>query len=410
MSHSPLPNKSLFLVSLSGNLFELYEFSIYAYFASYFGFLFFVPTSDDVDLLKAFLIFTLSYIVRPLGALFFAILSKYSNKLSLTISLLLMSSATAFLGLLPTYETGGRISLVLLIILRLIQGLSAGGEFPINASYMYEVSQYDKSNSIFCSAINVSSLIGVLLGSLVTKIITTMFTQQEITQGAWRIPFLLGIPLTFFIIWARRYMQDIKPERNKRKNLIRGFFYENIKNITKGLILTAFLQVSFYILYIWMPSYLNNFLNFNSQTRVQTYNIISLILLGCFALSAGYCAQFIKTKKLIIFSVVSTLILLFPTYKLLFWQQNHCLLLASVIFAICIGSIDGLIIKTLGDLFYSEDRVLGISFCFTIAACFLGGTAPLLCSYLIAYYNFISFPFCYIILWSLLALPVALSL
>jgi MHS family proline/betaine transporter-like MFS transporter len=233
-----------------------------------------------------------------------------------------MSSATVSIGLLPTYETGGWISLASLIILRLIQGLSAGGEFPINAAYMYEISQHDKSNSIFCSAINVSSLIGVLLGSLVTKIITTTFTHNEIIQGAWRIPFLLGLPLTFFIIWARKFMQDISPEQTKTENLMKDFFSRNVVNIIKGLILTAFLQVSFYILYIWMPSYLHYFSNFSSPRKIQTYNIISLTLLGGIALLAGYYAQFIKTKNLITFSIISTLILSLPTYKLLVSVAN----------------------------------------------------------------------------------------
>jgi MHS family proline/betaine transporter-like MFS transporter len=196
-------HRELLKIGLLANSFEWYEYSIFGFLAGLMGQLFFESTYPIIDLIKGWTLFTTSYLARPLGALFFGLLGhRVGHGKALQFSLLLMAIPTACIGFLPTYSQAGWTGVYLLISLRLIQGFAAGGELPNSGCYVFEMAN-PQYRSLLSSALVASGPIGMLLGSLVTTLLMHYFTPLELATWAWRLPFLLSIPLTCFIAYIR---------------------------------------------------------------------------------------------------------------------------------------------------------------------------------------------------------------
>src|SRR6185312_8898309 len=159
--------RHLLKLGIVANIFEWYEFNIFGLLASLLGQLFFQSSDTLVNLLKAFSIFAVSFIARPLGGLFFGLIGdRIGRRASLRLSLILMSIPTILIGLLPVYDQAGVIATISLVILRLIQGFAAGGELPTTACYVFE-SATAQNRSLLCSVVVTSPKIGMLLAALV---------------------------------------------------------------------------------------------------------------------------------------------------------------------------------------------------------------------------------------------------
>src|SRR5260363_276544 len=178
---------------------------------------------------------------------------------ALKISLIMMAAPTVLIGFLPTYNTVGVLAPVLLLVLRLVQGFAMGGGLPLNGCYVFEASPAHH-RSVLCSMVMVSIALGMLLASLVANLLFWYFDRETIVQWAWRLPFLLSIPLTFFIIAMRRAIHDFPVPSTK----LEGRSIATSCAVLKKPMLTAVSIMSFatvfgFVLTIWLPSYLNHF-------------------------------------------------------------------------------------------------------------------------------------------------------
>jgi len=407
---SSITTKQIFLIGFLGNVAEWYDFSIYAYFATQIGQDFFNVQSEVVALIQAFFVFSMSYLARPFGSIFFGYLGdKLGRKVVLNNSLLIMAIPTLLIGLLPTYNTLGVIAPCLLIALRLIQGFAAGGELPISACYLYEISPEHKKN-FFCSFIFASSMFGVLLASFVAMLTTTIFPQDITQNWGWRIPFFLGFVMFFFIIWVRKNVVETlnctsnKKQQSRLKNLL-----NHKMAILHIICLYAFIQTTFYLIFVWMPSYLQVFLNVDKKIGLVS-NSIGLTVLIIFTLFFGFIADYIKPRRLIIFSLLSIAILAYPLFYLLISRDPFSIIMAQMAFAICLGAIDGVMIPIMGRIFMSNVRCLGIGLSSTLASAIFGGLAPTVCSYLIKQTNYMMWPATLLVLVGVVALPSAFKI
>lgn len=404
-----LNTAAILKIGVVANIIEWYEFCVYGYLAGVIGQLFFKQTNPGLSIIQAFFLFSISYLIRPLGSIFFGYVGdKYGRNIALNCSLLMMSIPTFLIGVLPTYQDIGLTAMFLLLVLRVIQGFAAGGELPISACYVYE-SALLKNRSILCSSVSVSSLLGVLCGSLVVTILSSIFTNEEVIQWAWRIPFWLGCPLTIIVFYLRcdlvktSFLTTIQKQKTiEIKNIYPQLF--------QAILLVAFLQVSFYLLFVWMPSYLKYFLNISSEIASFT-NTITLCSMALLCLLSGYAPKYVGRKTILLVGVVLTTFLVYPLFLLLInYPSEDMLLLVQILFAICVSLVNGVMMETLGSLFAAQNRCLGVGVGFTFAAAFLGGTAPTVCSYVIYKTGIFIFPAFYIMLFGLIALPVALRL
>src|SRR5260364_72755 len=174
--------RHLLKIGLVANIFEWYEFTVYAYLADVIGSLFFSAENSGGKLIQVFAIFAVGYFARPLGSLFFG----------------MMAVPTVLIGCLPTYQHIGLLAPILLLILRCIQGFAMGGELPLNGCYLFEASS-DNSKSLLCSIATTSMNIGVLFASFTAFLLFSVFDRHTILAWAWRLPFLLGLPMTVAI-------------------------------------------------------------------------------------------------------------------------------------------------------------------------------------------------------------------
>jgi len=403
-----METKKIISIGFLGNVFEWYDFSIYAFLAPVIGKVFFSSTDPKISLLKTFFVFSLSFLVRPLGGMFFGSLGdRVGRAYALKISFFLMGIPTIFIGLLPSYESLGITSVILLIILRLIQGFAAGGELPGSACYVYEHSD-TKHRTFFCSFISASSALGVLCSSVVATTAFFIFDDKQMTDWAWRIPFFLGSVILVFLYYVRNQLMDEQFIR-KEKSPIIELIKKEYKVMLKIIFLYAFVQMTFYSLAVWLPSYLNVYLGYSRQMAflVGSLEIGSLVLL---VLLLGYVAEKIGTKKMLVLGISLITLISYPAF--LIFNQKFLPLIISVSFIIALGKacIYSVIIKLMGDVFTDGVRCSGISISSTLATTIFGGTAPTICGYLINKTGYTFIPVILPIVFGLLVLPIALML
>ncbi len=206
----------LLKIGLVANIFEWYEFVIYAYMVGVIGQLFFHSEDPISRLIQTFAVFSIGYLARPLGSLFFGAMGDRVGRGSpIKITLVMMAVPTALIGLLPTYHDIGWTAPALLFALRLIQGFAMGGALPGTACYIFEAAPADRK-SILCNVVVVSVALGSLLATLVVFLLFQYFDRTTILAWAWRIPFLLSIPLTVAIGYIRREIRDFPlPQQNR---------------------------------------------------------------------------------------------------------------------------------------------------------------------------------------------------
>ena len=178
-----------------GNVLEWYDFAAYGYFASAFGRNFFPSTDQFVSLISAFGVFAVAFMMRPIGSIIFGhIGDRYGRKRALMVSVTAMALSTFAIGLLPTYAHIGSLAPLLLILLRMIQGISVGGEYTTSIIFLVEQSAPQRRGFIGSWA-SFSATAGALLGSLVGGVVTRLLDPAEVLAWGWRLPFLPGILL-----------------------------------------------------------------------------------------------------------------------------------------------------------------------------------------------------------------------
>ena len=400
-------------IGIVANIFEWYEFTTFVFLSGLIGQLFFKSTDPIIGLMQSFLIFALSFITRPLGGLFFGLIGdRIGRGFALNLSLVLMSVPTVLIGLLPTYDRTGIMATASLLVLRLIQGFSAGGELPTTACYMFESSD-TWNRSLLCSLIVASPKIGMLLASFVTSLLFYYFDQTTLLAWAWRIPFLLGVPLTLFIIYIRRAIYDptLLVESHSTIATIHAYkWIDLIRPMTQAIRLVSFGAVYFYVILVWMPFYLNYFSKIQ-ENIARFNNTLALCIMLLFYPIVGYLSQRWGYKRLILASTLVILLLILPLFKgIQSYSSWKILLLLQTILSLIYVGIDGVLIETLGELFPQVNRSLGFGLAWTLSATFAGGTVPLVCTYVIHKTGWLMFPAFYIMFFGLLALPVALRL
>ena len=315
----------------------------------------------------------------------------------------MMSIPTALIGMLPTHW--GYLATFGLVILRLVQGFAAGGETPVSVCYVFETAPLHM-RSFLCGIVSVSSSIGFLVGSATVSAMFWYFSQEAIIAWAWRIPFLLSIPLTLWIIHIRKEIQD--PHTSSLPNKISFFLASKKWKLLQAACLASFSAiVGAYVLSVWMPYYLMHFLQYSPKVA-YTINTIMLLLLILFALLSAYLSRFLGFPLLVKTSVVGTLILSYPLFWLLQNSSLFILLVVLLTFNFLLGSIFGVIFEVLSTLF-SQARATSISMTFTLPTAIFGGITPLVLTHMTQKLGPM-FPAFYIMAFGLLALPVALSL
>ncbi|AQX18147.1 MFS transporter, MHS family, alpha-ketoglutaratepermease [Bartonella sp. CDC_skunk] len=365
--------------SASGNLVEWYDFYVYSFTSIYFASQFF-PSDGNVilQLFKAAIVFSIGFLMRPIGGwLFGFIADRYGRKRSMLISVFMMCSGSFLIAILPTYETIGASAAVLLLLLRMLQGLSVGGEYGTTATYMSEIAL--KNRRGFFSSFQYTTLIGgQLLASLVIFILALYLTEEQLKAWGWRIPFAIGGLGAIVAIYLRRSLHETTTKENRSKEKA-GSIRELWRNHRKAFFLvigfTAGGSLTFYTYTTYMQKYLITTTGFDKHTAT-TIMTIALFVFMLLQPAFGALADKIGTKtSLIIWSVLSVIFTI-PGLYMIGNTNNSWVALSILIGMLCIisfyTSISG-IVKA--EMFPSSIRAMGVGLSYAIANALFGGSA-----------------------------------
>ncbi|WP_019221503.1 MFS family transporter [Bartonella senegalensis] len=365
--------------SASGNLVEWYDFYIYSFASIYFASEFFPDDNNDVtQLLKTAGIFFIGFLMRPIGAwLFGFIADRYGRKRSMLISVFMMCAGSFLIAILPTYKTLGMTAAFLLLLIRMFQGLSVGGEYGTTATYMSEVA-LKKHRGLFASFQYATLITGQLLASFIIFVLALYLNEDQLKAWGWRIPFMIGGFGAMIAIYLRSSLHETTTEKSRSKQHA-GSLKELLRNHQKAFFLvvgfTAGGSLTFYTYTIYMQKYLIMTSGFDkyTATTIMTAALFVFVLLQPLF---GFLADKIGARISLISWGTLSILCTIPGLKMIGNAHNAWVALSIVIGMLCImsfyTSIAG-IIKA--ELFPASIRAIGVGFAFAIGNALFGGSA-----------------------------------
>jgi metabolite-proton symporter len=361
----------------SGNLVEWYDFYAYAFTAIYFAPAFFPSGDTTSQLLATAGIFAVGFFMRPLGGWLFGWLAdKHGRKSSMVISVLMMCAGSLMIGVLPTYATIGGLAPILLLVARLVQGLSVGGEYGTAATYMSEVA--GKGQRGFYSSFQYVTLIGgQLLALVVLVILQQSLSPDALKAWGWRIPFFIGALAAVVALYLRRSLEETASEETMHRKEA-GSITSLLRHRRALIIVLAFTaggSLFFYTFTTLMQKYLVNTVKMDPRT-VSTVMTVALILFMLLQPVFGTLSDRIgRRNNMILFSGLATVGSV-PLLTMIGVATNafaaFALIMAGLVIAALYTSISG-VVKA--ELFPAEVRALGVGLSYAIANAMFGGTA-----------------------------------
>ncbi|OQW56139.1 MAG: alpha-ketoglutarate permease [Proteobacteria bacterium SG_bin9] len=364
--------------SSSGNLVEWYDFYAYAFTALYFAPAFFPKGDQTTQLLQTAAVFAIGFLMRPIGGYIFGFIAdKYGRKTSMVISVLMMCGGSLAIALLPTFETIGIAAPALLLLFRMLQGLSVGGEYGTSATYMSEVALPGK-RGFFASFQYVTLIGGQLLASLVVLIVQLSMTDAELRAWGWRIPFFIGALCAVVALYLRVSLHETSSadsRAHKEAGSLKAIFTNHLKPFLLVLGYTAGGSLIFYTFTTYMQKYLVN----SAHMHDRTANIVMTCVLFTYMImqpAFGALSDRIGRKtSMLLFSGLATLSVVPIMYAIKGVTSPYAaygLIVLALAIVSFYTSISGLV---KAEMFPPEVRALSVGFAYAIANALFGGSA-----------------------------------
>lgn len=370
-----------------GVLVHWFDWAVYAYLAGTIAVVFFPESNSSSGLLAAFAVFAVSFLVRPIGAVIFGRLGdRLGRKQTLSIVILSMALATLVLGLLPGYSSIGIAAPILLIATRVVQGLAAGGEFGSAAAFLGEFSPANR-RGFGVSWLEFGSLLGFLLASFTVVLLNVVFDPQQIIDWAWRIPFLITVPLGFIGLYIRRKIEDT-PEFEQLKELetvshapVREVFQRNRREFIQTCGMEIFMNVTFYVVLVYLLTYQEVYIGFDAGRAALLSTLASALGLIVVPL-AGIASDKLGRKPVLMTAAVALTLLAVPLFLLMQSGASWASFVSTLGLALILAIILGTHAVTVVELFPTRTRQTGLSIAYAVTAALFAGTAPYVLTWL----------------------------
>ncbi|HWL13479.1 MAG TPA: MFS transporter [Ureibacillus sp.] len=384
----------VWIASLVGSSIEWFDYFLYGTVAALvFNQVFFVTEDPTVGLLLSYASLALAFFIRPLGGIIFShIGDRIGRKKTLVVTLTIMGVATVLMGLLPTYQAIGVAAPILLITLRLVQGIGIGGEWGGSVLLAVEYAPKEK-RGLFGAFPQMGVTIGMFLGSGALTLITSVVSTEAFISWGWRIPFIASSLLVVFGLWIRKGIDEtpsfkkVQESGEIPKLPIVDIFKYHWKEVLIAIGGKVVETAPFYIFATFVVSYGTNNLGFRS-TQVLVVVMIATIITTILMPVMGSLSDRIGRKKVYMFGTVAMMLYAFPYFWLLEHRTFATLLIATIIgLGIIWAPITAVLGTMFSEIFDAKVRYTGVSLGYQIGAAVAGGTAPLVATALLVQFD-----------------------
>lgn len=393
------------IVGSFATMFEWYDYALYGYFSPIIAKLFFPAADTYESLMMTFAVFAIGFLIRPLGAIIFGYIGdQFGRRYALSLSVMLMALPTALIGMLPTYSHIGMCAPIMLILLRLIQGLAVGGNY--GGAFVYVIEHAPKTQKCLAgSCLMVGTIGGILLGSATSSLLTWSLSQENLLVWGWRLPFIFGLLATVAGLYIKKripetpvFQNRTKDEHQEKKIPILDIFKHYKKQVYLSVLAIFPDVIGIYMMFFFMTTYLIEMIGWQAETAL-TMNTVNLAIMVILIPFFGYLSDRIGGIKIMKTVSISFVLFAIPCFMLLSNSTGGVLpALAQTVFSITIGAYYGAMPATIVHVFPSKIRYSASAFSFNVAAAIFGGTTPWICTFLIKNTDVLIAPAYYLVL------------
>ncbi|NUU68320.1 glycine betaine/L-proline transporter ProP [Enterobacteriaceae bacterium BIT-l23] len=376
-----------------GNTMEWFDFGVYSYLAVIIGKVFFPDASGAAQLIASFGTFAAAFLVRPIGGMVFGPLGdRFGRQKILALTMIMMSIGTFCIGLIPDYGSIGIAAPILLLVARLVQGFSTGGEYGGAATFIAEYST-DKRRGFMGSWLEFGTLGGYLLGASLVTLMTALLPEQAMLDWGWRIPFFLAAPLGIFGLYIRLKLEETPAfkehmekqdalEHSKPQLGLLKMLHQNRNQILKCMGLVLLFNVSNYMLTSYMPSYLTSVLGMSELTGLLLVMVIMFVMMPL-TLMWGHWTDRIGRRPVIALGAIGLVLLSIPSFMLIGSGNLLAVFAGLAVLGILHTCFSGTMPATLPALFTTHIRYSALAIGFNLSVSLFGGTTPLVTAWLV---------------------------
>ncbi|KAB8305212.1 MULTISPECIES: glycine betaine/L-proline transporter ProP [Rahnella] len=400
-----------------GNAMEWFDFGVYGFVAFALGQVFFPGADPGIQMIAALATFSVPFLVRPLGGLFFGALGdKFGRQKVLSVTIIIMSVSTFCIGLIPGYATIGIWAPILLLLAKLAQGFSVGGEYTGAAIFVAEYSP-DRKRGFLGSWLDFGSIAGFILGAGVVVLISSIVGDANFLEWGWRIPFFIAAPLGLIGIYLRHALEETptfqqhvdKIDSDSRKDIAeppKVSFREILTKQWRPLIICVGMviatNVTYYMLLTYMPSYLSHSLHYSEDHGVL---IIIAIMVGMLFVQPfmGMLSDRFGRKPFVIIGSIGLFILAIPCFILINSDVIGLIFLGLLILAVLLNCFIGVMASTLPAMFPTHIRYSALAIAFNVSV-LIAGLTPTIVAWLVEATNNLYMPAYYLMVISVIGL------
>lgn len=387
ISNPARQRRRAFVGATSGHLIEWYDYGVYGFLAVYIGQAFFVSDDPTTSLLSSFAAFALSFFIRPLGGLFFGPLAdKIGRRKTLITVLFMMAGSTCLLGLLPTYSSIGIAAPILLVLIRCVQGFSAGGEIGTITSFISEYAGPGRRGFSTCWLM-VTAVLGLVLGGAVANGMTWVLGAETMQDGGWRIPFLFAAPMGLISMYIRLKLEDspeflaLQKAGETSKAPLREVWQWKRAIALVFFIITLHSSI-FYLVLTFASTYMSRILKFDAGTTLFYVFIASLSAAFVMPFGGAFTDRYGRKPFLMVVGMLATVSMYW------FFKSAPTATPASFFYplmavAITFGLYASSTYATMSELLPTRIRSTGIAVAYNIPVAVFGGSAPFISTWLI---------------------------
>ncbi|WP_018528667.1 MULTISPECIES: MFS transporter [unclassified Streptomyces] len=372
--------------AMLGNAMEWFDFGIYSYMAVTLGQVFFPSGNPTAQTLASFGAFAAAFLLRPIGGFVFGPLGdRIGRKKVLSLTMIMMALGTFGIGLVPSYAAIGIWAPVLLLLFRVVQGFSTGGEYGGAATFIAEYAP-DKRRGFFGSYLEFGTLAGYVGAAGLVTVLTTLLDDGAMLSWGWRVPFLVAGPLGLIGMYMRLKLEDTPAfqelEREKERGTERPkfrfgpFFRDHWRALLLCMILVAAYDIADYGLLSYMPTYLTDELKYGSTAGLVAI-VVVMVALMCLVHPLGALSDRVGRKPVLLTGMIGFVVLTLPAFLLLRAGGHVAIYAGLLLLGLCLLTFLATMSAVLPALFPTEVRYSALAISFNVAGSIFGGTTPL---------------------------------